>query len=176
MVNVVNQEILLGERPTTRRRPFAMKLNESGSELLLPESTAPIYCVGTRMCSPQRERPQSAIARPRSAPPADKLGTNDGGALRSQSALARPRRKASLGGPEVLCKPIAPLANNHGVWPCSEMTDAARPRTAPRRDGASLSNVFLPFVHTLQDSREDVDIDNSRLGVRLLLLALIYLS
>lgn len=58
----------MGERPTTRRRPFAMDINEGGKELLLSEGHAPASGATLPRLG-EIERTKIAIARPRSAPP-----------------------------------------------------------------------------------------------------------
>ena len=161
---IENQEVLHAMRPTTRRRPFAMQLNESGSELLLPEGAAP---EAGSMCF--RVRPQSAIARPRSAPPADKMGANDGGALRSKSVRARPPQWDS-----VMVDPLVSSGRDAGSLSRPTTGTGKRPRTAPRCDGASPTTNILFSMHT--PHHDNVVANTTTLGTRLLLLAFIYLS
>jgi len=161
---VGHKQHLHASRPATRRRPFAMQLNESGSELLLPEGAAPE--VGSTCF---RAQPQSAIARPRSAPPADKMGANDGGALRSKSVRARPQWDSAM-----LDLPVQSI-RDAGALPQPLRDTGKRPRTTPRHyNGASSTMNVFSSMCTLH--RDNVVANTSVLGTRLLLLAFIYLS
>ena len=157
----LEHQSLAVERPTTRRRPFAMNIDESGNELLLSESSAP---ESGSMAQRQgdHERPKIPISRPRSAPPADKMAAPDGACLRSQSARARPRHSTTAYFTAAMHAPVG----------TAQKASCGRPRTAMRRDGASPKFLQLPRFDRVAPATEDT----SNLGVRLLILAFIYLS
>ena len=95
MVQIDNVELVTGERPSTRRRPFAMDLDTrrgtKGGDLPIPEGSAPVASGLSDDGYPSSR--QNTISRPRSAPPADKMTSHDGAALRSKSARARKHRR-----------------------------------------------------------------------------------
>lgn len=160
MRSVVNLE---HQRPTTRRRPFAMNIDESGKGLLLSEGNAPAS--GSTAPRPNnREGLKTSISRPRSAPPTDKMAAPDGACLRSQSARARPRRSATAYS--------IPAATHVTVCIVKPPPGSGRPRTAMRRDGASPEFLQSPRFNRVAPATEDA----RNLGVRLLILAFIYLS
>ena len=151
---VENPDLILGERPATRRRPFAMNLEKRGSELLIPEGSAPLAQPSPRETS-AIARPRARGARPfgvppgwwdaarrrRTAPPADKMFSGDGEPLRSRSARARPRR------------------NHAAALGARETPNGARPRMSDR-------------AATAAEARAAAQAD---LGLRLLQLVFVYL-
>ena len=127
----LEHQSLAVERPTTRRRPFAMNIDESGNELLLSESSAP---ESGSMAKRQgdHERPKIPISRPRSAPPADKMAAPDGACLRSQSA-ARDHAIAQLHTLPPRCMPPSAQHKKHPVVDLAQQCAV----TAPHRNFCS---------------------------------------
>ena len=167
----------MGERPTTRRRPFAMDINEGGKELLLSEGHAPASgATLPRLGEIERTKIAIAIARPRSAPPADKMTAPDGARLRSQSARARRRQnnddRTSTSNAR---DPANSLTESFHAFDWRMAPHSGRPRTAPRRDGASPTGIAASVSPRLDWARPESE-DTAGLGARLLILAFIYLS
>ena len=172
MVQIDNVELVTGERPSTRRRPFAMDLDTrrgtKGGDLPIPEGSAPVASGLSDDGYPSSR--QNTISRPRSAPPADKMTSHDGAALRSKSARARKHRRGDASRARgdlerarrafVEPRPNAALATPDASGAAA---DPPRPRPAPRRDGLSPSN---------PRRREDAVL--SELGLGLLYLCFVH--